>query len=561
MKILIVDDEIFVRIGIKTIFDWNKYGFEIVGEAEDGIEAKELFIKYEPDIVLLDICMPRMNGLDFIKEIKEINPFCRFVILSCHNEFDYAREAIKLGVRDYIMKTTVKKDEILEIVCRIAEEIEIEKSKLMESRIEKKEIFTNRFVLLNRLLNDVVDKIEDDEVKIAAKIAEMQLNISTGNLHLILFAVDGYRYLKQEMEPKNYELLTAGITNIVQEISKQHENSYVFRRNEHEIITIVSFEKSADKKYIIEKLRLISRDTANAVKQLLNVDISAGASSGFDSFSQISEGYPMAQKALERKFFTGPSSVNLYYEKTGDSRELVQLFKKAEEELNCAFKNLDFDEALNLLKGIRKNMDHKSCDDYWQIKNISVNIFYNLSMIINNEKNLKTDIPGIRFDPSEVIHFECLGDILNDLEKAIKDILAIINNHSLYKNRNTINLVKEYINQNAASEITLNNVADHVNLSPGHLSRFFKKETGENFSDYIINSKMNTAKNMIRSGERIWKIAQVLGYAEVSSFSRIFRRTVGISPQQFRINVEKSRKISTSMNDAERTAYKAKNVI
>jgi two-component system response regulator YesN len=330
MKILIVDDEIFVRMGIKTTYDWSKYGFEIIGEAEDGIEAMDIFMKHKPDIVLVDIKMPRMNGIDFIAKVKDINPYCRFIVLSCYNEFEYVREAMKLGVRDYIIKTTMKRNELIEVIKKVAGEIKAEKEKLNVLNAEKRENYVNKPIVIKKFLNDVIEKIETNESSISRKISDFQLEIDVPNLFIILISLDNYKELKQKYDPKDYDLITFGVANISQEILRQYTKGYVFKRSSNELVCFVTFDRDTNVIQEKEILSFIAADIMKSVKEFLNIDISLGISGSIDSFSQIGEGYSNALSALRRKFFTGPNSINFFDVETNNDFLLINKLKSLE---------------------------------------------------------------------------------------------------------------------------------------------------------------------------------------------------------------------------------------
>jgi len=448
MRILIVDDEIFVRVGIKTTFDWGKHGFEIVGEAEDGLEAVNIFMKHKPDIVLTDILMPGMNGLDFIKQVKGVNPYCRFIILTCHNEFEYMREAMKLGVRDYIMKTTVKRDELLEIVSRVASEIEDERNRMDRLNAEKRENFINRPIVIQKFLNDVIDKIEADELKIRDKVAELQLEFSVPNLYLVLIHVDYYQKLKANCDPKSYDLLVFGVSNIAQEIFKQSLSAYAAKRNEKEIILFASFDNCDDVKQYKQKLTAICSDVIKSVKEFLNVSVSVGISNRIDNFEGISEGYKSALKAVERRFFKGAGSIS-FAEDEGGGSILTRELGKFEEQINAEFANFNFEEALCILDNLKNSEEIKSGTDVRQTRNFFLNFMFNALKVLHTDVFYNDEGKDINFNPAVIFSCEYVDDLFDYFSGILSDISGLLEEKLNGKNRSIINKVKDYICQNA----------------------------------------------------------------------------------------------------------------
>lgn len=537
MKILIVDDEMFVRIGIKTTLDWYKYGHEIVGEAEDGVEGIEMFNKYKPDIVLTDILMPAMNGLEFIRQVNKSNPFCRFIIMSCHNEFEYVREAMKLGVRDYIMKTTVKRDELLEIINKVSDEIKQEKIMADALNAEKMENFTNRHLIIREYMNRIIDELETNDGEISCKFNELQLELKVPNLYLILFSANCYRNDGKEFEPRHYDLLIHGITNIASEIFKQYAKAVVVKRNDKEVMVFINFDTMEDADITYKSLSDISNDVIKAVKEFLNIGISIGISPEISRFSDISNAYRKAASALERKFFVGPFNVIVYNDMYEADNSFKEKIVSLGQEILNAVKQMDFDKVDGFLEDIGSSDIVKSGTDTTFVKNTFLNLILNLIKHVEYEFLNKEEVSMIEFSPNEILKFEYFEDLLEHISRVIHEIMGVIENKFNMKYKFTINKLKEMLQRDSSEEISLNEAAEYVSLSPGYFSRLFKKLTGENFIDYLIKVKMEKAKSMIRNGEKLWMIAQKLGYTEVSSFSRIFKRMEGISPLQYRMKL------------------------
>lgn len=535
MKILIVDDEVFVRIGIKTTFDWDKYGYEIVGEAEDGIEAVEMFNKYKPDIVLVDIMMPRMSGLDFIKEVRASNSFCRFIVLSCHNEFDYVREAMKLGVRDYIIKTTVKRDEFLEIVNGIAAEIQADRNMLDAIKVEKQESNVYRPIVVKDYLNAVIDGFENDEARIAAKIAGLQVELSVPNLYIILLSLDYQLKINKEYEPESYEQVILGIINIAQEILKRYGKVVVVKRNNRETVGLVSVCGGADKPAIFKELFILSEDIAKAVREFLNIGVSIGISEEIRRFTDISRVYVRTAEMLERRFFSGPSSIIVYQEAGDNGKEFMETLACLEKDALNSIRQFDFEKAELLLQEAKYSVILKQGQDHRLVKSVFLNLVMSVYKLLNDEFPGRDEKSELALYTAEIMEAEYFVELIDCVCLIIHCKAKVFDDRYSSSNKNMISKVIEYVHQNPGTDITLNDAADYVSLSPGHFSRLFKKLTGENFIDYIIKLKMEKAKSLIRSGEKLWSISLKLGYSEISSFSRIFKRIEGLSPRQYRM--------------------------
>ncbi len=537
MKVMIVDDEVFVRIGIKTTFDWSSHGYEIIGEAEDGMEAVEMFNKFEPDIVLVDVLMPRMNGLEFIKKAKEKKSGCRFIILSCHNEFEYVREAMKLGVRDYIVKTTVKREELLEIVNRVREEILQERSSRSRHEDEEVKASANRPILIKEYINGLLDGHDDCDTEIARKFREFQLDLKVPGLHVLILSIDNYAKIRKEYEPKRYELAISGIANIAQEIFKRSANGVAVRKNDREVVGLVSFERMEREKKGKELLPGIARDIINAVREFLQIGITIAISGEVTAFSHMGTAYRQASRCFERRFFTGFGSIIPSWEPEGESEEFKEVLEYYEKELLEAIRQFDFEKAAMLLKELHGREALKKGRDANFVKRIFLNLALHLIKAMVDEPHGKEGLSVPSFNPGEILSAECLQEVLDYTEQILHSVTEVIDGRFNDQNKNILRRIKEYVRLNTEADITLHDAAQYVSLSPGYFSRLFKKLTGENFIDYVIRCRMDKAKSLIIGGEKLWSIAERLGYTEVSSFSRVFKRIEGISPQQYRLKI------------------------
>jgi len=537
MKMMIVDDEVFVRIGIKTTLDWGNHGYEIVGEAEDGMEAVEMFYKFMPDIVLVDVLMPRMNGLEFIKKVKEQKSDCRFIILSCHNEFEYVREAMQLGVRDYIVKTTVKRDELHEIVDRVRDEILQERSSRNHHVDEDARDPVHRPILIKEYVNGLLDGLDDCDTEIARKFDEFQLDLKVPGLYSFIISVDNYAKMKKEYEPRHYELAMAGIANIAQEIFKRNTHGLAVRKNDRDVAGLVSLEFQELKFNTQERLLGIAKDIINAVKEFLQIEITVAISEEATCYSQIGAAYQKASKHIDRRFFTGFGSIIPYWEPQIESKEFKEALELCEKDLLEAVRQFDFEKAAMLLKDLKGMEVFKKGRDADHVKRIFLNLVLHIIKLTVDEPHEKEKLSVPSFNPSEILSAECFSEVLACTGQVLHAVTDVIDGRFNDQNKSILRRIKEYVRENTEAEITLHDAAQYVSLSPGYFSRLFKKLTGENFIDYVIRCRIDKAKCLIINGEKLWCIAEKLGYTEISSFSRVFKRIEGISPRQYRLKL------------------------
>ncbi len=191
-KVLLVDDDFPVRVLLKQLINWEEEGFEIVDEAIDGEEALEKIEHYKPDIAIVDIGMPIMNGVELIKELQDRSIDCKVIVLSCHDDFQYVREAMKLGAKEYILKNLVTDERLIEVLSQIKQEIEEEKREQQENQQIKRWANRGLWELKQDYLQQILRGISINKLKMEQLIDELSMGISKYDNVLLLMEIDHY---------------------------------------------------------------------------------------------------------------------------------------------------------------------------------------------------------------------------------------------------------------------------------------------------------------------------------------------------------------------------------
>ena len=176
LKILIADDEPLVRAGIKSVIPWQQHGFEVIGEAENGLEAYNKIISLKPDILITDIKMPQMDGIELLKKIKKDKIHIQSIILSCFDEFDMVREAMKYGAKDYILKLSIEPQKILDVLDEIKQNMAVDEPQSDQIVLDDSDI---KYLFIRKLINH-------------GFTSEEQVNNVIHNIHFSAFKADAY---------------------------------------------------------------------------------------------------------------------------------------------------------------------------------------------------------------------------------------------------------------------------------------------------------------------------------------------------------------------------------
>jgi Response regulator containing CheY-like receiver domain and AraC-type DNA-binding domain len=523
MKVLMIDDEPLARIGIRSIIPWEENGFTLVGEAKNGVEGLEMAEKYHPDIILVDIIMPEMDGIEFIRRVKPKLPDCKIIIMSCMNEIQYYQEAIHLNVSEYILKDKINPDEILEVVNRVANELR--KARIFdENDVEKRTI--NKNVVLTEFMNLVLSGQIRDGIKIAGKLEQHDVVIA-GKKFSVACISAYYDNLQEEDDEGGF--FDFSVINLCQEVILAGYGGYVFKSYDGKIAALLPVQGNTDGEIYMERLFSQLKETA---EQCMDCLITMGVSKAFNNPECIYEGYLQACSALEISFTKGRGHLYSYLRDQHFDRSVyIRIEKILHEILKMqSIKNLT--QISVGLNEITKLMPESGLT-LIKARSIYVDIFYHILSLIRRED----------LDPGEILNENTdvysFFDKLNTVTEFYSRLVDLINKTTDFWNKysdpkcnHIIMDIHRYIEDHLQEKITLDNIAGKVFLSSSYLCRLYKKETGENLQDYILKRKIERAKTLLPL-HNVGTVADLLGFNSHSYFIRVFKEQTGQTPLQY----------------------------
>lgn len=526
-KILIVDDEPLVRKSIVKKLEWEALGFSDVYEAENGVEALEKALLYCPHLILTDIRMPFMDGLELSAKVKELLPSTYIVILSGHDEFKYAQDSIKLGILDYILKplgaaTLTKK--IQEIKARIDEDF-VNKQYIFKI---KNQLHQSLPLLKESLLYSLVCKSSNVQ-EAENRLLSLDIPILKGPYMIALVEPD-LSYINSV----DTEVYFFAVKNIV--IESFGENHPVFSDNSGRlavIINMLSLPSGTDnKESILETLNILLK----SINVYLKVPVTISLGSVTEHINKLPSSYKEALLALDCKYTLGKNKIyditdlDYFKEEFLFPTDAINQFVSAVKTLRVSSINLKMDEICQLVK----NSKSISASN---IKLIFIKIITALLQLITETKSVSDAewTNGLKlFD-----QIEKLGTV-DEISKAVLSFaMDIANQLSEVRNNSSKNITvkaMEYVRDNyTLEELSLNTAAGHISVSSGYLCAIFKKEVGINFSEYVTKVRMEKAIEILRTTDlKTYEIAYAIGFSNPHYFSISFKKYTGLSPSEFR---------------------------
>ncbi len=500
IKLLIAEDEHLERKAIK-FFVKKLYQdeIEIAAEVSNGQEAVAQALEKNVDLVLMDIKMPKLDGLKAAAELKEKAPAMEIIILTAHSEFDYARESIKIGVSDYLVKPYVEL-EFKDVVDSALQKI---KSKKKNSEKEKK--------LLEKIKN--ITPVLEKEI-ILNIIYNTESSLASFLEHKNMLGIKGQQYLFLTVNYKDCSKIEASFYNFIRKELKNLFNDVIsYNGLINSIFLIIDDQlnlKIESETY--QKLESLIRTKSETADRKIVINKSSVAA----DFNEISEIYNQTkEKTADSQF-----SINNYpyqSEKKVFAKIIDKNYELARKEFNKIYNYLIKEENNNLIKA--KSFLRR----FLVFLNRRLMEYYNqqqpfLEMqSLDNELELIDNLAGLK------IYFEQI------IEKLIEDL----SNDAKEQKVEIIESVKEYINDNFREDISLDDVADYISFSKYYLSKLFKEVEGINYKDYLIQIRMEEAKKRLRNGDEIKVVACEVGYSDRNYFSRAFKKYTGISPGKY----------------------------
>lgn len=536
-RLLVVEDEEMIRNKIIYNTNWKEHGFVEVLQASNGMEALDIVRKNNIDIVITDIQMPEMNGIELIREIKSLNRGIKCIIITAYAEFEYAKESVKLNVNDYILKPFKSKD-LLDIVKKLSEEINRERNERVEVENLRRQLRENKKALREKLFNDLLSNsyigdIESDLNYLElSKLRNREYFIAVININnfmeLIIEEDEEQKYI---VNLSFYNLVTKFLTYLEKDSTDTSEDKLVYSVINYKIdqLVIVVYED-------IDKFTSAFEDLIKLGRMELGFCITIGIGNKYKNLTDVHISYREACSAalLDRVY----------------GREIVYIFN----DLN--FGNKVYSKQLHIL-GDTKLYDDLKIGAFPEIKNDIVDIITQIKSSKLELDAINTIIYNVVLLSCKTINelgydiFEIMGEDFN-LHFDVKEINNLvqleewllsffykvneyINQKRSNRNQKLLSKVKDYVDGNYSENITLTSISKDFGISSGYLSVLFNDYIGQNFIDYLTNLRIQSAKNLLKSTDlKIYEIADRVGYRDAYYFSTAFKKIVGINPTDYR---------------------------
>ncbi|MCG1012518.1 response regulator [Tepidanaerobacter sp. GT38] len=530
IKVIIADDEVKVCQLIFGLIDWKSMDMEVVGIANNGLETLELIRKLKPDIVITDIRMPGYDGLEVIKQGKQINKNIDFIIISGYGNFEYAQSAIKYGVSDYLLKP-INKKELITTLNNIRKK---HKQKTEHNTVQEQlrlSLQNNaeklRSSFLNDLLEDVVNQINFniDEVN-----KNYYFHFCPGIFEVLVVKLD----YEHNESYGNIQILKQKISHILREkLISDCFDMEIYLKNSR-VYCMLNYGEQ-NKKNIRKKLKC-SLDEILVQKNLFcTKEVTIGRGEAVNDICQIKHSLKTAEWAIKQRLVEGTGKILEGFQPKVYS-DLKVLFGDTIKKLETSLEILDKDGVVREIDFLRHQVLRKTNVFGQEVFNLVIDIF---SLFLRSIRNFQFDVDKIE-DSNSTFYLRAdlcssVWELFICLSESISKIIDVIIKEKIQADIKPILMAKEYIHQNYMHRITLKEVSEFVGFNESYFSALFKKESGKNFTEYLSEIRINKAKELLKETNlSTIDICQTVGYNDLKHFTKTFKRLTGLKPHEYR---------------------------
>lgn len=535
IKVFLVEDEMVIRRGIKNSIDWEKEGYIFCGEASDGELAYPMIIKEKPDILITDIRMPFMDGLELCKLVKKELPNIKILILSGYDEFDYAKEAIRLGVTEYLLKP-ISSGKLLEALNGVSESIRREKEdkdlvrKYMEEMRDntehEKQKFFEQMIAGNLSMADALETGK-----------KYEMNLSAGMYNLLLF-----RFTLGKENRKSGELLGEA-EYAIEKLTERLEYVFEFQRG----VEGWAFLLMADnEEQMSERVKELSKDLEEIMKNYSTIAYFGGIGQPVARLRELEESFREAERALAARFTMELNRIisveDIRMAQNVDTLDDIEItsfgeIEKARTMLEKFLNNGAEDEIDEFVDVYINELPEENLKSVLMSQYIIMDAYIVMMSFCEKIEGIEGEMQAQSEElKNSMKTIQTLEEIKNYIRMLLKKIIGVRDTISGRRYSDIIEIAKDQIRKTYMSdEISLNTIAAEVGMSPSYFSSIFSKEMGKTFVEYLTEIRMDRAKELLMcSSMKTSEIGYEVGYKDPHYFSYIFKKTQNCTPKEFR---------------------------
>ena len=537
-KVLIVDDEMLARVGIKSLISWEKEGFTIVGEADNGEKALSEIDRLKPDIIITDYKMPIMDGIQLLLRCKEKKIPAAFLVLSAYSDYEYVRSTLKNGAVDYLLKLELEPDSLLQALYKAAEQVRKEQAK--ETPLFPAGDLSE--ISIRHAYRQLINGCSIAQAEVCRREIEEEGNLPAGPLALAAFHILSME--KNELPAPQFADTVGPMINVIKEIAWSYTQAVTLSLHRDGVIcTIFDCADAMDCVNIMTSMALRVRET---IHYLFNYRTFIGCSLVKNSLGDLNSAWVEASNSMHKAELYNMDVCMTSMPESAKAgivtmEDLLAPIAQAVETMNYrALKDALRDVCAYILDEKKADPQYLCgvcCLLMFQLSSLKRRMGFDEAQVIESQQILQHQLRILSGRESAVAF----------VQKADLEFKKLMDGDNEYP---VIARAKEYVEKHFKEDISLEEVAAYVSLSANYFSKLFHRRTGKRFTAYLTDKKVNAAKALLLSGNKnVGEIAAELGFDNSTYFSKVFKKATGITPQAYQQGQHKNIQIDEKWQD------------
>lgn len=522
-RVIIVEDEFIVRYGICSMIDWEKIGLQLIGEAANGKEALELMESEMPDILITDIKMPVMDGIELIAEVRAASPDMKIIILSNLEDFQYAKEAIRHGVSEYLIKSDMMPRDFEQALLKVKESLDaVRKGPSGDTPSFQSEPVHKEKFLLELMEGSIANAAESME---KARLLGMAPLHSAHLLHISLNAAE-----------QGYTERQSAIRHIVERMRDELPWKVETFPDKQGDMNVLFMDAAGERVIGSTPMELLIHQAEEMIRRLskeFGLTATIGIGGRIREWTDIKEAYAQAVRAAKQKMFLGSGRVMVHGSDELQASDVqADHFKISTHQIQSMVYAFQTKELMEYLEALFGQLAARRDVELVQI--VSLELLMILTTLwpdVSNDAQQVLRLKKQYFD--ELAKLETLEQSRSWFIEAF-EVLARHMNEMYHSDRNSIIKATQYIQQFYHQEISLQSISSLVHLSKNYFANLFRKEVGESFLEYLTRIRIEKAKSLLTGDLKAGDVGSLVGIHDPKYFSKVFKKITGLSPSEYR---------------------------
>ena len=533
LKVLILDDEFIIREGL-CVFPWESYGCEVVGSAEDGEEGLRLAKTLHPDILLSDIKMPEMDGLEVSEKVKSAFPETEIVLLTGYDDFEFAQQALRIGVAEYLLKPIDFK-ELEAVVEKICGRIRKHQKQKTDYDLLKEQYRKALPQIVSKAISDALFGIYEEKEDLLENLKNLRIRLDCSYVAYARIVGD----VEIPEENLDQSLLKFIICNVCEEIFRtDREELRVFSVTDTMgYCFVISYPEYFAEEDCMAHCEAACETARKKIREILRKNLSFGISNRSQNACELNLAYREAMEACEESSFVDDTgNVTKYRDINCVQRNIRSMTDGEKRRILSELARGNGETALRFANRI-----FEKCEDIDILRYDSMELLTQCMRYLSVDKR---ELSGEQRVENDAVFLETMEQIMNSRNR--KTLLQALRKALLYGGNQQLDLhvsrnqkigeeIEAYIRENYANDLSLDSLAEQFRISKTYVNRLLKNHTGKSFLETLTDIRMAKAKSLIQEGEyKVYEIAEMVGYRDFSYFIRVFKKKYGTTPNNYK---------------------------